>query len=102
LLRLSWLLGLIACLILVPGAQSIGIHISGSSGSVSLSSIHNFDINVPLNEVIPVSIGWMPIYSSGSSDINYGNIKPFKSATGVFDCTCFKAATQAQFPRVYH
>lgn len=25
----------------------------------------------------------------------------FKSATGVFDCTCFKAPTVAQFPRVY-
>jgi len=25
----------------------------------------------------------------------------FKSATGVFDCTCFKAPTVSQFPRVY-
>ena len=29
-----------------------------------------------------------------------GNAK-LKSAKGVFDCTCFKAPNQAQFPRVY-
>lgn len=101
-LRLSWLLGLIACLILVPGAQSIGIHISGSSGSISLSSSHGSDIHVPLNEVIPVNFGQLPIYFGGFADMNYGNMKPFKSATGVFDCTGFKAPTQVQFPRVYN
>ncbi len=101
-LRLSWLLGLIACLILVPGAQSIEIHISGSSGSVSLSGSHGSDIHVPLNGVVPVNFGWVPIYFSGFADMNYGNMKPFKSATGVFDFTGFKAPTQAQFPRVYN
>ena len=29
------------------------------------------------------------------------DINALKSATGVIDCTCFKAPTVAQFPRVY-
>jgi hypothetical protein len=91
-----------ACLILVPGAQSIEIHISGSSGSVCLSGSRDFDIHVPLNEVIPVNFGQLPICFGGFADMNYGNKMPFQSATGVFDCTGFKAPTQAQFPRVYN
>jgi hypothetical protein len=51
--------------------------------------------------VVQVNFGQIPIYFSGFSDINYGNVKPFKSATGVFDFTCFTTPTQAQFPRVY-
>ncbi len=101
-MRLSWLLGLIACLILVPGAQSIGVHISGSSGSVSLSGSTGSDIHVPLNGLVQVNFGWVPIYFGGFADMNYGNMKPFNSATGVFDCTGFKTPTQAQFPRVYN
>jgi hypothetical protein len=96
------LLGLIACLILVPGAQSIEIHISGSSGSTSLSGSYDSDIHVPLNEVVPVNFGQLPIYFSGFADMNYGNKMPFKSATGVFDFTGSKTPTQAQFPRVYN
>ena len=101
-MRLSWLLGLIACLILVPGAQSIEIHISGSSGSISLSSSPGSDIHVPLNEVIPVSFGQLRIYFNGFADMNYVDNMPFKSATGVFDSNCFWAPTQPQFPRVYN
>jgi hypothetical protein len=55
-----------------------------------------------LNEVIPVNFGWVPIYFGGFADMNYGNKMPFKSVTGVFDCTGFKAPTLAQFPRVYN
>jgi hypothetical protein len=91
----------LACLILVPGAQSIGIHISGSSGSISLSGSQGSDIHVPLNEVIPANFGQIPIYFGGFADMNFGNKMPFNSATGVFDYTCFKTPTQAQFPRVY-
>ena len=38
---------------------------------------------------------------SGFADMQLLDKKAFKSATGVFDCTCFKAPTVAQFPRVY-
>ena len=44
---------------------------------------------------------WLPCCSGGFADMNVLDKKPFKSATGVFDCTCFKAATEAQFPRIY-
>ena len=44
---------------------------------------------------------WLPCCSGGFSDMNYLDKKPFKSATGIFDCTCFKVPDVAQFPRVY-
>ncbi|MCX6676803.1 MAG: hypothetical protein NTU95_02515 [Methanothrix sp.] len=44
---------------------------------------------------------WLPCCSGGFADMNLLDKKPFKSATGVFDCTCFKAPTKAQFPRIY-
>ena len=44
---------------------------------------------------------WLPCCSGGFADMNFEDQKPFKSAKGVFDCTCFKVPTQAQFPRVY-
>jgi hypothetical protein len=42
---------------------------------------------------------WLPCCSSGFSDTNYGDAKAFKSARGVFDCTCFKVPDWAQFAR---
>jgi hypothetical protein len=44
---------------------------------------------------------WLPCCSGGFADMNVLDKKPFKSATGIFDCTCIKAATEAGFPRVY-
>jgi len=44
---------------------------------------------------------WLPCCSGGFAGMNALDKKPFKSATGIFDCTCFKAATEAEFPRVY-
>jgi hypothetical protein len=44
---------------------------------------------------------WLPCCSNGFAGMNFEDQKPFKSAKGVFDCTCFKVSTQAQFPRVY-
>ena len=44
---------------------------------------------------------WLPCCFAGFDDMNTLDKKAFKSATGVFDCTCFKAPTVAQFPRVY-
>jgi len=44
---------------------------------------------------------WLPCCSSGFSDMNILDKKPFKSATGIFDCTCFVAPNNAEFPRVY-
>ena len=42
---------------------------------------------------------WLPCCSGGFSDMNYIDAKAFKSARGIFDCTCFKAPSEAQFPR---
>jgi hypothetical protein len=44
---------------------------------------------------------WLPCCSGGFASMNFEDQKPFKSAKGVFDCTCNQVATQAQFPRVY-
>jgi len=44
---------------------------------------------------------WLPCCFAGFDDMNPLDKKVFKSATGVFDCTCFKAPTVAQFPRAY-
>ncbi len=42
---------------------------------------------------------WLPCCFGGFSDMNYADAKDFKSARGVFDCTCFKAPSSAQFAR---
>jgi hypothetical protein len=42
---------------------------------------------------------WLPCCSGGFSDMNYVDTKVFKSAKGIFDCTCFKAPSEAQFSR---
>ncbi|NPV62187.1 MAG: hypothetical protein HPY61_06075 [Methanotrichaceae archaeon] len=45
---------------------------------------------------------WLPCCFGGWNDMMYFDQKGFgKSASGVFDCTCYKAPTTAQFPRVY-
>lgn len=45
---------------------------------------------------------WLPCCFGGWDTMNYRDQKGFgKSTKGVFDCTCFKAPTQAQWPRVY-
>jgi hypothetical protein len=40
---------------------------------------------------------WLPCCSGGFGDMNYMDAEIFKSASGIFDCTCFKAPTKAQF-----
>ena len=45
---------------------------------------------------------WLPCCFGGFDSMTTYDKKAFKSATGVFDCTCFKAPTQAQFPRLYN
>jgi hypothetical protein len=42
---------------------------------------------------------WLPCCSGGFSDMNYADAKAFKSARGIFDCTCFKVPAKAQFQR---
>lgn len=44
---------------------------------------------------------WLPCCFGGFDDMHTSDSKYLKSAKGVFDCTCFKAPTQAQFPRIY-
>jgi len=61
----------------------------------------NMTLEVPYHK-IQKSEDWLPCCFGGFADMDATNKKAFKSATGVFDCTCFKAPTQAQFPRVYN
>jgi hypothetical protein len=42
---------------------------------------------------------WLPCCEGGFSDLNYEDSRTFKSAKGIFDCTCFNVPTKAQFPR---
>ncbi|MEI8003150.1 MAG: hypothetical protein WCG94_02320 [Methanothrix sp.] len=46
---------------------------------------------------------WLPCCFGGylTMPTSYLGDAKLKSAKGVFDCTCYKAPTQAQFPRVY-
>ena len=44
---------------------------------------------------------WLPCCSGGFASMNPSDAKPFKSAKGIFDCTCSKVPDKAQFPRVY-
>jgi hypothetical protein len=60
----------------------------------------NMTLEVPYH-LIQKKDDWLPCCFGGFNDMNTLDKKPFKSATGVFDCTCFKAPTQAQFPRIY-
>jgi hypothetical protein len=60
----------------------------------------NMTLEVPYH-LIQKKDDWLPCCFGGFNDMNYIDKKAFKSATGVFDCTCFKAPTLAQFPRVY-
>lgn len=60
----------------------------------------NMTLEVPYH-VVCKKFDWLPCCFSGFDDMNPLDKKVFKSATGVFDCTCFKAPTVAQFPRVY-
>lgn len=41
---------------------------------------------------------WLPCCSGGFGDMNYADKNAFKSARGVFDCTCFIVPAKAQFP----
>ncbi len=60
----------------------------------------NMTLEVPYH-VVCKKDDWLPCCFSGFDDMSPMDKKVFKSATGVFDCTCFKAPTVAQFPRVY-
>lgn len=60
----------------------------------------NMTLEVPFH-VTCKKDDWLPCCFAGFDDMNPLDKKAFKSATGVFDCTCFKAPTVAQFPRVY-
>jgi hypothetical protein len=60
----------------------------------------NMTLEVPYH-LIQKSDDWLPCCFGGFDDMNTLDKKTFKSATGIFDCTCFKVQTQAEFPRVY-
>ena len=42
---------------------------------------------------------WLPCCYGGFGDLNYADARVFKSARGIFDCTCFIVPSKAQFPR---
>jgi len=60
----------------------------------------NMTLEVPYH-LIQKSEDWLPCCFGGFESMNTLDKKVFKSATGIFDCTCFKVPTQAEFPRVY-
>jgi hypothetical protein len=60
----------------------------------------NMTLEVPYH-LIQKKDDWLPCCFGGFNDMSTLDKRVFKSATGVFDCTCFKAPTQAQFPSVY-
>ncbi|MGV8174410.1 MAG: hypothetical protein ACP5OU_01765 [Methanothrix sp.] len=43
---------------------------------------------------------WLPCCSGGFSDMSYLDAETFKSASGIFDCTCFRVQEKAQCPWV--
>ena len=45
--------------------------------------------------------GWIETSFEGFDDMQPLDKREFKSATGVFDCSCFKGPIIAPFPRVY-
>lgn len=42
---------------------------------------------------------WLPCCSGGFADMSAFDKKQFKSAAGIFDCTCFAVLDKAEFPR---
>jgi len=60
----------------------------------------NMTLEVPYH-LIQKTDDWLPCCFGGFADMHYSDAKYFKSAKGIFDCTCFKVPTQAQFPTVY-
>jgi len=59
----------------------------------------NMTLEVPYH-LIQKGDDWLPCCFGGFLDMAPYDKKYFKSAIGVFDCTCFKVPTKAQFPRV--
>jgi hypothetical protein len=63
----------------------------------------NLTLNVPYY-LKQSSDEWLPCCFGGFASLTgkeQGSLGIGKSAKGIFDCTCFKAPTEAQFPRVY-
>ena len=60
----------------------------------------NMTLEVPYH-LVQKTEDWLPCCFGGFDSMSSAEKKYLKSATGIFDCTCFKAPTQAQFPRVY-
>jgi hypothetical protein len=60
----------------------------------------NMTLEVPYH-LVQKSDDWLPCCFGGYTSMTPFDQKYVKSAKGIFDCTCFKAPTQAQFPRVY-
>ncbi|RQW77865.1 MAG: hypothetical protein EHM14_13405 [Methanothrix sp.] len=64
-----------------------------------------FDLGIKMNFTLPVyksSIedSWLPCCSSGWVDITYSDKKSFGAdSKGIFDCTCYKEPTKAQYTR---
>jgi hypothetical protein len=63
----------------------------------------NMTLEVPYR-LIQKGEDWLPCCFGGYLTMPTGYLgdAKLKGAVGVFDCTCFKAPTQAQFPRVYN
>ncbi|VVB65054.1 Uncharacterised protein [uncultured archaeon] len=66
---------------------------------------NNMTLSVPLDEETEYEDSWLPCCSGGYFYMTPGYQKGSKgfgsNVAAIFDCTCPKALTQAQFPRVY-
>jgi hypothetical protein len=61
----------------------------------------NMTLEVPYYKKTTLD-NWLPCCFGGYDSLSVGEIRNsgLKNAAGIFDCTCFKAPTKAQFPRV--
>lgn len=64
--------------------QDLTVHDPNASSDVGYVKESNYEVS-----------------TGGFSDEIANNLKPFKLAKGIIDCTCFKTPTGERFPRVY-
>ncbi len=60
----------------------------------------NMTLHVPYY-LKQTSDDWLPCCTGGYDYLDAYTKKKLGSAKGIFDCTCYKVPTQAQFPRIY-
>ncbi len=62
-------------------------------GDQRYNGIYDIDLNLQMNsryDLTREQDDWLPCCSGGYSDMKSSDQKPFKSAKGIFDCTCYE------------